>query len=122
MDEPLHPRHPGKGCSTSIIAAEAKDGDPEVGGFFIFFPSGSTKVIQWRQVRPIEPTLDAAKQFAAKLIEDLQAKGQTGDIDRTNWASVTAAIQRVILDWNDTVKGAINAKMLREFSGKGRVH
>lgn len=103
MDETtaaLHPSHPGVGSLTSLIAAKSTDGDAGVGGFFVFLPSGRTKVITWRQMQPITPTLDAAKQYAAKVIESLQRDGLHDDIDRTNWVSVTAAIERIILDWN----------------------
>lgn len=116
----LHPRHPGRGCSTSLIAAEGDE--PEKGGFFLFLPSGATKVISWHQVKPITPTLDAAKQYAAKIIESLQRDGLADDIDRTNWASVTAAIQRVILDWNQAIGRRIGARMAREFGGPAARH
>lgn len=112
-DPTLHPRHPGRGCTTSLIAAEGDEA--EQGGVFLFFPSGATKVIGWRQVQPITPTLDAAKQYAAKVIEALQRDGLHSDIDRTNWVSVTAAIQRIIMDWNDSIKVRIGTAWAREF-------
>lgn len=116
----LHPRHPGVGCSTSIIAVEAMDGDPEIGGFLLFLPSGATKIVTWRQAKPIEPTLDAAKQYAGKLIETLYAARLDEDIKATNWVSVTAAIQRIILDWNDRIKTRISIKMADEFGPEAR--
>ena len=111
-DPKLHPRHPGRGCSTSLIAAEGDEA--EQGGFFIFLPSGATKMVGWRSVKPITPTIDAAKQYAAGVIESLQKDGLLDDIDRTNWASVTAAIQRIILDWNDGSKRRIGEAWARE--------
>lgn len=118
MDKPTHPKHPGIGTSTSLIRLESDE--LEVGGFIAFFPSGRHLNVTWQNARPIEPTLDAAKQYAAKLIEELKARGLDSDIDRTNWASVTAAIQRVILDWNDRIKGAINIKMADAFGGEAK--
>lgn len=109
----LHPRHPGRGKPTSVIAAEADDA--EVGGFYAFFPSGVTKVISWRQLQAITPTLDAAKQFTIKVVEQLQRDGADADISGTNWASFVAAVQRVILDWNDKLAERIGAKMAAEF-------
>jgi hypothetical protein len=113
----LHPRHPGRGKPTSLIAAEAVDGTPEVGGFFIFLPSGATKTIAWRSLQPISPTLDAAKQYTAKIVESLM-KANTAearaDVDATNWTSVVAAVQRIILDWNDRIQLRIGAKMAAE--------
>jgi hypothetical protein len=80
--------------------AESTNGDPFVGGFVARWPSGTTKQVAWRFDRPIYPTLDAAKQYAAKLIETLSAD----DRERTNWASAVAAIQKIISDWNEKVR------------------
>ena len=44
------------------------------------------------------------------------------DMDATNWVSVTAAIQRIILDWNDGAKGRIDAEMVRRFGEPHKVH
>jgi hypothetical protein len=110
----LHPRHPGIGCATSLIRLE---GDAvEQGGFLMFLPSGATKVVAWHSPKPITPTLDAAKKYASEVVESLlQAGGiENPDIQRTNWVSVTAAVQRIILDFNDRVTQAINTKMSRE--------
>jgi hypothetical protein len=109
----LHPRHPGRGKPASVIAAEADDA--EVGGFYAFFPSGATKVVSWRQLQAITPTLDAAKQFTVKVVEQLQRDQLNDDINGTNWASFVAAVQRVILDWNDKLAERIGAKMAKEF-------
>lgn len=115
----LHPRHPGIGHSTSLISAVGDE--PEQGGFFVFLPSGRTKIIGWRSAAPITPTLEAAKKYAAQVVESLQKEGAHDDIDRTNWTSVTAAVQRVILDFNDRIRLRIGDQMARQFAGK-RVH
>lgn len=107
----LHPRHPGTGKPTSLIRLE---GDTkEQGGFLLFLPSGATKVVGWSTPKPITPTLDAAKKYTAQVIEDIaKAQGyECEDITRTNWVSVAAAVQRIILDFNDRVVKAINTKM-----------
>jgi hypothetical protein len=119
LDDPtLHPRHPGRGCSTSLICAEGDEA--EVGGFFVFFPSGATKQMAWRQVQPIQPTLEAAKTFTGKLIESLQSAGQWDDLNATNWVSVCAAVQRIILDWNDSLQRRINVEMVRQLGEPDR--
>lgn len=110
----LHPRHPGIGCATSLIRLE---GDAvEQGGFLLFLPSGATKVVGWRSPKPITPTLEAAKKYASEVVESLLQDGgiENPDIQRTNWVSVTAAVQRIILDFNDRVTQAINTKMSRD--------
>ena len=111
----LHPRHPGRGKGTHLIEAEGDSA--EEGGFFIFFNSGATKVVRWREVNQITPTLEASKKYAAALIEALQKSGQVDDIDSTNWASVTAAIQRIILDWNGKLARRVGAEMAKQFGG-----
>ena len=102
-DTPLHPKHPGIGSSTSLVAGD-DPGDRTVGGLFIFFPSGATKTIAWRSDKPIQPTKEAAQKYATQVAEQLQREGKMDDLLRTNWASVTSAIQRIILDFNDRVK------------------
>ncbi len=124
----LHPNHPGKGCNTTLIAVESVDGNPEMGGFLVFLPSGATKQVRWRQVRPIQPTLDAAKEFTTKLVDSL-LKADTpearADVNGTNWTSVAAAVQRIILDWNDGIQQRIGARMaqlVRDSAANGRRH
>lgn len=110
----LHPRHPGLG-KCAVIEIEAVENVPEIGGFMIFLPSGATKTVHWRQAKPITPTLDAAKDYTAKIVDSLlKVNERHPDIAATNWTSVCAAVQRVILDWNDKVTGAVNAKMMRD--------
>ncbi len=124
-DRQIHPRHPGLGSSTSLIAAESIDGDAEVGGLVIFFPSGHHIAVAWRSAAPINPTVEAAKKYAAEIIEKLVAANSSdaqSDIDRTNWVSVTAAIQRILLDFNDGIKGRIAAEMVRRFGDPTKVH
>lgn len=110
----LHPRHPGRGKPTSLIRLE---GDKvEQGGFLLFLPSGTTKVVAWHSPKPITPTLEAAKKYATEAVDSLieQVGIEHPDIQRTNWTSVTAAVQRIILDFNDRVSKAINDKMSRD--------
>lgn len=112
-DPTLHPLHPGRNKGTYLITAEGEE--PEQGGVYIFLPSGATKIIGWRQASPITPTLEAAKKYTATLIESLQKDGLASDIDRTNWVSVAAAIQRVILDFNDRIRIRIGNEMAKQF-------
>lgn len=109
MTDQLHPRHPGRGSSTSLIAAEGRT--VEEGGFFIFFPSGLTKSIGWRSASPINPVFDAAKQYSTQVLEELLKAGHEHDASSTNWVSVIAAAQKIIMDWNDNLRAAIGRKM-----------
>lgn len=110
----LHPRHPGRGKPASLIRLEADE--VEKGGFMLFLPSGATKIVSWHSPKPITPTLEAAKRYATEVVESLLKEGgiEHPDIQRVNWTSVTAAVQRIILDFNDAVTKAINGKMARD--------
>lgn len=112
----LHPLHPGRG-KCAVIELESAEGKLERGGFLLFLPSGATKTCHWEAAKPITPTLDAAKHYATQVVDSiLKAEGiGSPDIQGVNWTSVTAAIQRVIMDFNDKLHGAINAKMARDF-------
>mgnify|MGYP003340818455 CR=1 FL=1 len=107
----LHPRHPGRGRPTSLVRLEADE--VERGGFMIFLPSGATKIVGWHTVKPITPTLEAAQQYTAQVAETLIKAGgiEQQDVQQTNWTSVAAAVQRIILDFNSRLQAAINAKM-----------
>ena len=84
--------------------------DPEVAGFVAEFPSGTRKSVAWRSPAPIVPALDAAKQYAAELLAARSSEpGGGDDVNRTNWASVTAAVQRIIMDWNDETRARLYA-------------
>lgn len=85
--------------------------DPETAGFIVEFPSGVRKQIAWKSKAPIMPTLEAAKEYAARLIEARSSEpGGLDDVERTNWTSVVAAVQRIIADWNDRTRGRLYAE------------
>lgn len=83
--------------------------DPLVGGFIVEFPSGTSKVITWRQEPLVSPALDGAKAFVAAMIEGmLNGPGVTNDdrrislddIERTNIPSLVASVWKIVRDWN----------------------
>lgn len=115
---PLHPRHPGRGSSTSLIAGEGES--VEEGGFLIFFPSGTTKKVAWRSASPITPTIEAAKKYTAQVLDELLKAQAMHDVDRTNWVSVIAAIQKIISDFNDKLRAAIGHKIATEMNNMTR--
>jgi len=79
-------------------------------GVILKFPSGATKQVAWCTGAPIEPTLDAAKSYAAAVIEHLSSKALYDDMERTNWASAVAAFQKVIMDFNARLKQRLYAE------------
>lgn len=94
-----------------IYPASSTNGDPRIGGFVAVFPSGAKKVVAWAWGAPIlgDDRLDASKQYASALLADLLKDGLTDDADRTNWASMTAAIQKIIVDWSDALVVTLHA-------------
>lgn len=93
--------------TTSLQRIEGND--YRIGGFHIRYPSGYAKTLYWNTGAPILPTIDAAKQYASTALQDLIETQRVDDADRTNWASVTAAIQRIISDFNDILTKRIHA-------------
>jgi hypothetical protein len=77
--------------------------DPRTAGIALTFPSGACKAIQWTTDKPISPTLDAAKEYAAVVLDALMREGRIDDAERTNWASCTAAIKKHLEDFNDAL-------------------
>lgn len=127
----MHPRHPGVGCSTSLIRLEADQ--PEVGGFLVFFPSGKHLQVTWRTVQQITPTKEAAVRYVGEVADALNSSAARAsdpderaliedDIRRTNWVSVTAAVQRCILDFNTALSKRVSLAMAREFGAGPLLH
>lgn len=92
--------------STTLQRLEADDAT--VGGFRITFPSQHALNVSWRNEAPIYPTLDAAKEYTSKVLQSLLDTGRNDDAERTNWPSVTAAVQRIISDWNELTSARIH--------------
>jgi hypothetical protein len=85
----------------------AENDDPLVGGFIAEMPSGVMKAVAWRSGAPIEPTIDAAKQYVSELLQCLIDGRHMDDVERTNWASATAAVQRIVADWNERTRARL---------------
>lgn len=75
--------------------------DPTIGGVAIKYPSNATKSATWRSETPIADTLAMAKQIAAQLLQERLDTRNPDDAERTNWVSVTAAIQAHVKTWNE---------------------
>lgn len=78
--------------------------DPQVGGALVTFDNGTRKLISWRAGSPIAPTLDAAKQYTVEIVQQLLDENREIAVRDTNWSSVTAAMQRIISDFNDKLR------------------
>ena len=90
-----------------LYPAESTNNDTFVGGFVVVFPSGASKSVAWRSEAPIQDTLAAAKEYAAKLVQSMLDEQRIDDLDRTNMPSLVAAIQKIIGDWNSKRRAAL---------------
>lgn len=96
---------------TQLHRLEATNGNPYAGGVLIRYSSGHAQEIAWQSDgRLILPTLDAAKAYAAQALAGLQADNRQREIDATNWASMVAALQAILQDFNAQLLPAIRAK------------
>ena len=84
---------------------ESSNGNPLQGGVLIAWPDHRGIEIAWQSDgRLIMPTLDAAKRYAAEVIAELQRTGRLDLVDATNWASVVAALQHHIAEFNAGIR------------------
>ena len=90
-----------------LYPVESTNHDTFVGGFVVVFPSGTRKNVAWRSEAPIQDTLAAAKEYAAKLVQSMLDEQRIDDLDRTNMVSLVAAIQKIIGDWNSKRREAL---------------
>lgn len=72
---------------------------PDVGGVLAEFPSGRRLQASWRHAERVD-ALATAKRVAAHLLDTLMRDGLADDADRTNWPSVVAAVQAIVMQWD----------------------
>lgn len=70
-----------------------------LGGAIVELPSGVRKSLSWQAQTPIRPTLDAAKEYTAALLDSIPPD----DANRINIPSTVAALQRIIIEYNERV-------------------
>ena len=92
-----------------LFPAESATNDPLVGAFVVEFPSGARKSVSWRQSAPIPDSMAAAKEFATQLIQHMLDAQLIDDLERTNMPSLVAAIQKIVMDWNEKRRAALYA-------------
>ena len=91
--------------------------NPFDGGVLITYPSGHTAQLVWRSDgRLILPTKEAAQQYAAAALDALMQERRVDDAERTNWVSLTAAMEKILTDFNEILRKHLVA---RGITGKG---
>ena len=91
---------------------QLESSDPATFGVAILFDDGKPAVLtRWRHAAPLSDSdcLALAKNCAAHALDHLVRHGRTVEASVTNWASVTAAMQRHITDINEGVNRAAYA-------------
>lgn len=92
----------------------AETDNPRVGGVVIIWPSGAQKVARWQLDAPIENTLLAAREYIETMIDERVRAGAIDDVERTNVASLVAATQALIHEWNERLRAhLIQARSLQ---------
>ena len=81
--------------------------DSTIGGFLITFPSGVSEEVIWKSFPPVPDTLAASKETVTQLLDGLLQAGRIDDAERTNWASVTAAVQKLFIDFNERRRSSL---------------
>jgi hypothetical protein len=85
--------------------------NPLDGGALITYPSGHTQQLHWHSDgRLILPTRDAAKQYAISALQKLLDERRTDDAERTNWPSLIAALERILIDFNEILRAHLVAR------------
>ena len=93
-----------------LFPLESATNDPKVGGFVVEFPSNARKSVHWVSDAPFQDTLDAAKQYVTTLVQHCLDHGLIDDLERTNVPSLVAAVQRIIIDWNERTRARLYAQ------------
>ncbi len=79
--------------------------NPHAGGVLCTFPSGRLKALHWRSEHPIHDSMAMAQDLAARALDSCLQEGRADDAERTNWASVAAAMRQMVRLWNDRLEG-----------------
>lgn len=86
--------------STKLYRLESSDAT--IGGVAFEFPSGKCKSATWQSPGRVTDTLAMAKKVTVQVLDAMLREGAQDDVDRTNWTSCVAAVQKHISEWNAT--------------------
>lgn len=102
----------------NLWPCEATNNDPRVGGIVVQFESGARKVVSWNHGAPLseQDCLTWSKEIASNLVAHLMSHQMEEDIRRTNWASMVAAILKIVRDWNAALRESLHADAARDQS------
>jgi len=81
--------------------------DPRIAGILVVFPNSQGVELTWSARAPIKDPHTQAKSYATMLVDTLRESGMQHHIDGTNWASMVAAIQKHLVDFNARLRTAL---------------
>lgn len=94
------PEFPSKPATATVVLMEDVN-HPSAFAFVIVFPDDSKVSVRNPPLKPgqlLDPAL--CKQFTEHVVAHLLRKNDEAKIRSTNWTSVQAAVQRMILEFN----------------------
>lgn len=102
---------PDRPMRLTFVPMEAADGNPNVFAFLCVFPTGTKFTIStaFPEIGVVDPAM--AKEFATRVVQACIERRDDTSVRNTSWASATAAIQRLIIDFNNK-RGAKEASGL----------
>lgn len=98
---PIKPEDVPKYPQTLTFVPLEAEGNPHVFAFLCCFPSGVRFSVS--AVFPKIGVVDIAmaKEFATRVVQGCIERRDDASVRNTNWASATAAIQRLLIDFNN---------------------
>ena len=82
---------------------------PYAGGALIVWPSKYAKEIAWHSATGIRDAQAFAKAQAASLLDELMREGKGDEANGTNWPSLVAALQRIVVEFNERLRAHLRA-------------
>jgi hypothetical protein len=98
---PINPAEIPQYPQTLTIVPLEAEGNPNVFAFMCVFPTGVRFNVS--ATFPPHGLVDVAmaKDFAVRVVHQLIEKRDDASVRNTNWSSATAAIQRLLVDFNN---------------------
>lgn len=97
---------PDKPMTLTIIPMVEVNDDPNVFAFLCVFPSGTKFTLDCRfPAGVVDTSPKMAAAFAGRIVEALGARGDEVSIATTNWTSVAAMMQKLLIDFNNRRAG-----------------
>lgn len=120
---PINPADiPDRPLTLTIVPMEAANSNPDVFGFLCVFPSGVKFTVA--TVFPkgvVDPAM--AKDFAIRIAQGCLERGDEKAATETNWASVTAMMQKLLVDFNNRRAGrSLDTPTLVGVDGRPLLH